>query len=187
MYNETITYIIITYTLWLLKIQAIIQTDFEFNLTRFKRYLIVSRIEFSAHLAECRIAAERPRRRVQMLLLNYETVSGYMETRKGNCFSLLSIRPAIVNHPVNHLSEDESGIYPLSKNHSPFKISDISGKKFDLETLSLFSNDSSFISSTSSFSSHSNFILFLVGFFSIPSPLYLKFLPFPLDFYPLPE
>lgn len=106
---------------------------------------------------------------------------------KGNCFSLLSIRPAIVNHPVNHLSEDESGIYPLSKNHSPFKISDISGKKFDLETLSLFSNDSSFISSTSSFSSHSNFILFLVGFFSIPSPLYLKFLPFPLDFYPLPE
>lgn len=52
------------YTLRLLKIQAIIQTDFEFNLTWFKRYLIVSRIEFSAHLAECRIAAERPRRRV---------------------------------------------------------------------------------------------------------------------------
>lgn len=60
---------------------------------------------------------------MQMLLLNYETVSGDMETRKGNCFSVFSIRPALVNHPVNHLSEDKVGSIPLSKNHSPFKIS----------------------------------------------------------------
>lgn len=89
------------YTLRLLKIQAIIQTDFEFNLTWFKRYLIVSRIEFSAHLAECRIAAERPRRRVPSTKLrNSFRVYGNSkrQLRSLNSASLL------VNHPVNHLS-----------------------------------------------------------------------------------